>query len=118
MDTVVVTFIVCVTIVVIAWLASRVMQENYRAKAAKSRQMAQVRRGTPSRSTRERELGPWVSELIESLGHDPEELYDDEMPDELQQLINSPLVKGILQGAGGAQPGQQQQQPGPGDAWF
>lgn len=102
---------ICGTVIVVAYLASRVAAEYYRSKAAKSRQMAAVRRGTASKAAEtpitRGELGEWVYELINRLGHDESELYEDEMPDDLSKLLNHPLAKGLLAGvanqAGGAE---------------
>lgn len=105
--------IVAMTVVVVAWMITRTVSEYYRAKAMKARQMSMVRRSRTSGTQEQRELGPWVKELLEQLGHDEEELYQDEMPDELQELLKSPLVKSFIGNLGqkGAA-GEQQEGPG------
>jgi len=112
MDTLVDTLIIASVVVVISWMITRTVGKYFEMKAAKSRQMAAVRRGGASR-TREtpRELAPWVEELLNQVGHSVDDLYEDEMPDDLVELLRSPLVKsflGGLQGGGkteGDQPG-------------
>lgn len=110
MDDLLLALLICVTILVIAYMVMTVFREMYRAKAAKSRQMSAVRRGNTSKSQETPQMGTWVKDLLEQLGHDEDELYDDEMPDELADLLSNPVVKGILGGMSNksAQPGQTQ----------
>lgn len=116
--------LVSLTVIVVAWLVTRTVGEYYRQKAEVSRRMAMVRRQATSKRSVERvEVADWVKELIEQLGHDPEELYDDEMPDDLAQFLSSPMVKSFIQGIskGGTAEGEgTPQTPGgsPGGGWF
>jgi len=119
MEKVLLVAVICSTAVVITWLTTRVVAEYYRSKAAKSRQMSAVRRQTPSKPAQNREPGEWVTQLIEQLGHDPDELYDEEMPDELADLLQSPLAKSFLANIGKRE--NQETEGAPGDqagGWF
>jgi len=114
--------IVCVSVILIAWMVTRAIEGYYRQKVELSRRMSMVRRQTASRREETRDVAPWVKELIERFGHDPEELYEDEMPDDLEQLLSSPMVKGILAGLqqGGKASGEGENQAAPGSVggWF
>jgi len=112
MDTLVVALVISSTVIVIAWMITRTISRYYEAKAALSRRMAAVRRGSTSKRQETREPAPWVSELLEQLGHSTDELYEDEPPDDLQALLESPLAKSLLEGLKGGGGGQTP--PGPG----
>lgn len=117
-----IALIVCLTVILIAWMVTRAIEGYYRQKVELSRRMSMVRRQATSKREGSRDVAPWVKELIERFGHDPEELYEDEMPDDLEALLSSPMVKGILAGLqqGNAQKGEGAEgasNAGPG-GWF
>jgi len=44
-------------------------------------------------------VGDWVPELLDSLGLDPQVIFEEEMPEELEQYL--PAIKGFLDNSGG-----------------
>lgn len=119
-----IALVVSLTLILIAWMVTRVIEGYYRQKVELSRRMSMVRRQATSKREESRDVAPWVKELIERFGHDPEELYEDEMPDDLEALLSSPMVKGILAGLqqggtpkGEGTGGEANAGPGPG-GWF
>jgi len=68
-------------------MAEKVRLSNERSKAAKARYEQ------PGG-----EVGPWVEELLKSIGISPEVLFTDEMPAELVRFM--PMIKGFIQGGG------------------
>lgn len=117
-----IALIVSLTLILIVWMVTRAIEGYYRQKVELSRRMSMVRRRATSKREDSRDVAPWVKELIERFGHDPEELYEDEMPDDLEQLLSSPMVKGILAGLqqGGKASGEGENQAAPGSVggWF
>jgi hypothetical protein len=114
MDELLLVIVICMTAAFITWLISRVVQEYFRAKAAKSKQMSAVRRGTTSRGVQRAEPAGWVTDLLEGLGHSADELYEDEMPDDLVKLLESPMVRGFLGSVGNKPETGQAEEPGTG----
>jgi hypothetical protein len=45
------------------------------------------------------DIGPWVPELLENFGIDPEVIYEEEMPEDLKAFM--PVVKGYVNAQGG-----------------
>lgn len=82
-------------------------------EAEKAKQLRYAKQFTPKAkrapATQENDVADWVKELIEGLGHSTDELYEDEMPEDLAALIESPLAQSFLKGAAEKVQGGQQQ---------
>jgi len=68
------------------------------SRTAAANRMRTVRGAAHAAGEEINNLGPWVADLLESLGADPEVLFEEEMPEELARLL--PLAKGFLKSGG------------------
>lgn len=89
-------------IVALRWISAKdaAMREQARQKARISAQNSRAARmkGSASSPVSGDDVGPWVADLLSEFGVDPDVLFEDEMPRELQALI--PVARGFIQGGG------------------
>lgn len=69
-----------------------------RLQKSKERTSAAQRGRIQEQEQESAELGPWVGQLMEEFGVDPDVLFDDEMPEQLKSLL--PIAKGFVKSGG------------------
>lgn len=113
--------IVSGTAVVIVWLVTHAVEKYFAQKMTLARQRTAAARqakaaGTQRTTEKRAEIAEWVKDLLEQVGHSEEELYEDEPPDDLSALLESPIAKSFLDGLAKGKPPESE--PTPTSGWF
>jgi len=80
------------------------MKDNqFRAKLIsdsrkRNKEIKMKQQNAPERSS-QGDVGDWVPDLLDSLGLDPNVIFEEEMPEDLEQFL--PAIKGFLDSSGG-----------------